>query len=102
VSDGDVPSPAPSRPVQAEPADRNGLTSLPWEGALFGAVRALEAQLNACRTENAQLHRDLSQLNRRLYKARIWARDSNERWKLRQQAWRRERAELLARLEKDF
>jgi len=81
-----------------EPAQRNGLSALPWEGALYAAVSALEAQLHASRSENAELRRDISQLQARLTKARAWARTSNENWALRQRAWRTERAELLARL----
>lgn len=94
----DVPSPAARRPVQAEPAERNGLSALPWHSALYQAVRALEAQLDACRKENTELHITVSQLSARLTKARHWARESNERWRLRQEAWHRERAELLRRL----
>lgn len=97
----DVPSPADRRPVQAAHAERDGLSPLPWEGALYSAVRALEAQLLACRQENAELHLAVSQLNARLTKARAWARQSSDNWKLRQHAWHRERAELLARLGKD-
>jgi hypothetical protein len=100
VSDGDVPSPA-KRPVQAEPADRHGLSALPWEGALYSAVHGLEAQLRASRSEIAELQRTNAQLRATLAKARAWARTSNENWKLRQQAWRRERTELLARLGDD-
>ena len=97
----DVPSPAPRRPVQAEPAERDGLSALPWHSALYQAVQGLEAQLDTCRKENTELHVAVSQLNARLAKARHWARESNERWRLRQEAWRRERAELLARLGED-
>lgn len=93
MSDGDVPSPAPKRPLQAQPANRNGLSALPWEGALYAAVSALEAQLDASRKENLQLRAQLAH-------AREWARKSNRNWKLRQEAWHRERAELLARLGK--
>ena len=100
MSNDDVPSPA-ERPVQAEPAERNGLSPLPWEGALYSAVSALEAQLVACRTENAELLLTVSQLNAKLSKARAWARTTSENWKLRQQAWHRERDELLARLGDD-
>lgn len=84
-----------------EPAERNGLAALPWQSALYEAVRGLEAQLDACRKENTELHVAVSQLNARLNKAREWARGSNERWGLRQEAWHRERAELLARLGND-
>lgn len=94
----DVPSPAARRPVQAEPADRNGLSPLPWQSALYAAVRALEAQLDACRKENTELRVANSQLHARLEKAREWARKSNGNWRLRQQAWHRERDELLRRL----
>jgi hypothetical protein len=94
VSNGDVPSPAARRPVQTEPAERNGLSTLPWDGALFAAVSALEAQLDTCRKENAQLRVQLSH-------AREWARKSNANWALRREAWHRERSELLARLDDD-
>ena len=98
MSDDGVPSPALRRAVQAEPAERHGLSRLPWEGALHSAVSALEAQLLLCRQENAELRRDISQLNAQLSKGRAWARTTAENWKLRQQAWHRERDELLARL----
>lgn len=88
----ETPSPATRRAVQAQPAERNGLARLPWEGALFAAVSELEAQLVACRKENATLRARLSH-------AREWARKSNENWALRREAWHRERAELLARLD---
>lgn len=93
----DVPSPA-KRAVQAEPAQRNGISNLPWEGALFAAMSALEAQLDACRKENAELLSANALLTARLYKGRVWAQTQTDNWKLRQQAWHRERAELLARL----
>ena len=94
----ETPSPAVRRPVQAQPAERDGFTALPWQSALYEAVRGLEAQLDACRKENAELRFAVSQLSSTLTKARAWARTSSENWKLRQQAWHRERAELLARL----
>jgi regulator of replication initiation timing len=100
MSDDRTPSPA-DRPVQAEHAERHGLSKLPWESALFASVSELEAQLHACRKENAELQLANSQLRATLTKARAWARHSNENWGLRQQAWHRERAELLARLGDD-
>ena len=92
------PSPADRRAVPTEPAERDGLTRLPWESALYASLRALEADLDACRKENAELHLTVSQLHARLNKARAWARTSQENWKLRQQAWHRERNELLKTL----
>jgi len=94
----EVPSPAARRAVQTSPAERDGLAPLPWQSALYDAVRALEARLNKCRRENARLMADISQLNARLYRAN----QARERWQLRQQAWHRERAELVARLEGRF
>lgn len=93
----EIPSPA-QRPVQTRAPERDGLAPLPWQGALLSAVSAMEADLNACRAENAQLRSENTQLRARLAKGRIWARTTAENWKLRQQAWHRERDELLARL----
>jgi len=73
----DVPSPAGSR-----------LAKPPWQDALFAAV-------DAKARENAELRATIAQLNARLYRAN----EARERWKLRQQAWHRERAELLARID---
>lgn len=92
MNDGDVPSPA--RAVQTKPAERHGLSPLPWESALYSAVSALEAELLACRKENAELHADIAQLRARLAQAR----KVHANWLLRRDAWHRERAELLARL----
>jgi len=85
----EVPSPAARRAVQTTSAERDGLAPLPWQSALYDAVRALEARLNKCRRENARLMADISQLNARLYRAN----QARERWQLRQQAWHRERAD---------
>lgn len=93
-----VPSPTPRRPVQTKPAERDRLTTLPWHSALYQAVRALEAQLDASRKEVVELRVANSQLNAQLQKARTWARNSNANWKLRREAWHRERDELLRRI----
>jgi len=86
----EIPSPASRRPV--EPASRvSGPTQPPWAEALLGAVRA---RLERVERENAELHHVVAQLNARLYRAN----QARERWLLRQQAWHRERAELLERL----
>jgi len=87
----EIPSPAGSRPP-AEPF-QNGPVRLPWESALYDAVRALEL-----RTADAEQERD--RLILRVHKLEGQLRDCRarlENWKLRQDAWRRERAELLRR-----
>jgi hypothetical protein len=80
--------------------ERDGLTRLPWETALFRNLRVLEDELDELRRERARLMAANAQLHSQLLKARAWARTSNQNWKLRQQAWRQERTELLQRLEK--
>ena len=69
------------------PARAGGITRLPWESALFAAVEKLEEELRTCKGERAKLQARVVDLNRRL-----------ENWQARQEAWRRERAELLGRL----
>lgn len=66
-----------------------------FDTVLFDAMRA---QLARVERENAELHVAVAQLNARLAHAREWVGKSNENWKLRRQAWQRERTELLARL----
>jgi chromosome segregation ATPase len=69
------------------PARAGGITRLPWESALFAAVEKLEEELRACKGERAKLQARVVDLQHRL-----------ENWQLRQETWRRERAELLGRL----
>lgn len=66
----------------------------PWESALYTAVAALEDRLAEARRLYAELLADLAveRAKTRECRGRL------ENWKLRQQAWQRERAELLARL----
>lgn len=90
----EIPSPADRRPVQAEPAERHGLTRLPWESALFETMRELEAQLNICREENVRLRLADTQLKAKLRHAHHLL----DNWRLRREAWVRERRELLDRL----
>lgn len=85
-----VPSPA-RRPAPPRP---DGPARPGFDAVLFAALRA---QLARVERENAELHVTVAQLNGTLAKARAWARTSNENWRLRQQAWHRERDELLAR-----
>lgn len=88
----DVPSPAGQR-RPAEPS-RDGLTGMPWESALYDAVRALERRVNAAEAERDKLVLEVHMLNQK-----VWdARRRLENWQLRQQAWHRERDELLRRL----
>jgi hypothetical protein len=69
------------------PARAGGITRLPWESALFAAVEKLEDDLRACKGERAKLQARVVALQHQL-----------ENWRLRQDAWQRERAELLAKL----
>jgi hypothetical protein len=69
------------------PARAGGITRLPWESALFAAVEKLEEDLRVCKGERAKLQAQVVDLRHRL-----------ENWHARQEAWRRERAELLERL----
>lgn len=86
----DVPSPA-GKP----PPSPNGSMRLPWEGALYSAVSALEK-----RAEEAERERDeMVLVNHKLRKDLYACRERLDNWKLRQEAWHRERAELLRRSE---
>ena len=68
------------------PARAGGITRFPWESALFSVVEKLEDELRACKGERAKLQARVVDLQRRL-----------ENWQLRQQAWQRERDELLGK-----
>jgi chromosome segregation ATPase len=67
---------------------------MPWESALYQAVARMEDRLAEARRHYAELQADLAVERARLAECR----GRLENWKLRQQAWQRERAELLARL----
>lgn len=87
----EIPSPAGVR-RPAEPS-RNGPTQLPWESAIYEAVRALERRVEEAERERDQLVMENHVLRKRL-------RESRERlanWELRRQAWRREREEVMRR-----
>lgn len=87
----EIPSPAGTR-RQAEPS-RNGPAKLPWESALYEAVAALEH-----RAEEAEAERDRLVLENHVLRKQLReARSRLENWKLRQESWRRERAEILGR-----
>lgn len=87
----DVPSPA-GKTAQPE---HNGLAKMPWESALYEAVRALEH-----RAREAERERDeMALVNHKLRRDLALSRERLENWKLRQAAWRRERDELLRRIQ---
>lgn len=90
-----VPSPAGATADAAAPSP-NGMQKLPWESALYAAVREREAEIEKLRRERAEL----LLANHRQREALRQARGRLENWKLRQAAWRRERAHLLAELRK--
>jgi hypothetical protein len=69
------------------PAREGGLTRLPWESAIYGIVEKLEGELRTCKGERAKLQARVVELQHRL-----------ENWHLRQETWKRERAELESRL----
>jgi len=85
----EIPSPAGAR-RPPEPS-RDGLGGLPWESALYDAVRALEVRVVAAERERDELALSNSKLRRDL----ALCRERLENWRLRQAAWRRERDELL-------
>ena len=68
----------------------------PWSQALLAAVRKLEAERDELQQQLASSQLAVSQLRSRLQQARTQL----DNWRLRHEAWRRERAELLARLER--
>jgi len=69
----------------------NGPVKLPWEDALYDAVRALERRLSEAEAERDQLVMECHLLRKQLRACR----ERLQNWQLRQQAWRRERAEIL-------
>jgi DNA-binding transcriptional regulator YiaG len=80
-----IPSPAGER-------QHNGL---PWESALYEAVRALEG-----RAVRAERERDEMALSNQQLRAKLAAcRERLQNWELRRQAWTRERRTLLGQLE---
>ena len=81
----EIPSPASHR------------TGMPWESALYDAVGRLEARAVEAERENERLIVRVHRLEHALRECRTRL----ENWKLRQEAWRRERGELLARI-RDF
>lgn len=90
----DIPSPERALLQPPPPASSNGSFKPPWESALYTAVAALEDRLAEARVHYAELLADLAVERAKTREAR----GRLENWKLRQQAWNRERAELLARL----
>lgn len=78
---------------QAEPSSRE-MGRPPWDVALLANVRALEGRLAEAEAERSELLLANHQLSTKL---RV-CRERLENWKLRQQAWGRERDELLAQL----
>ena len=95
MNDG-VPSPE-RRLLQPSPAtspNGGGAMKMPWESALYVAVAALEDRLAEARLHYAELQADLAVERAKLRECR----GRLENWKLRQQAWQRERQELLKRL----
>lgn len=89
----------PSASLTTPQHPSGGLSKLPWEGALYTALRQLEGDLADAQAQIAELRAANSQLHSQLQRARTWARTKTENWKLRQDAWRVERRELLDRLE---
>lgn len=90
----EIPSPAGRR--RPAPRSPEGPSGLPWEGALYAAVAALERRAEAAERER----NELLVFNHQLRKALREARGRLENWELRRQAWKRERDELLQRLER--
>ena len=88
----DVPSPPNGDEIPATAGRRP--TKLPWEDALFEAVRKNEQRLHELEREKTELVLE----NHRLRRALRICRERLENWKLRQNAWRRERDQLLNQL----
>lgn len=91
----EIPSPAGKRRPTPRSSE-NGPVQLPWEGALYAAVQALERRAAEAEAEQQRLFLVNQGLQRRLEECR----GRLENWQLRQAAWRRERDELLQRLER--
>ena len=87
----EIPSPAGTGPPAPPPHD--GPVRLPWESALYDAVRALEQRAREAERERDRLILRVHKLEGQLRECRTRL----ENWKLRREAWRRERAELLRR-----
>jgi len=66
---------------------------MPWESALYDAVRALERRATEAERERDRLILRVHKLEKALWECR----QRLENWQLRQNAWRQERAELLRR-----
>lgn len=88
----DVPSPAGKRRPAAP--SHNGLVAMPWETALYDAVRALERRTAEAEAETQRLIGENHLMRKKLRESK----QRLENWELRRQAWKLERDELLRRL----
>lgn len=96
-----TPSPADYRVPSRRTPSANGSTPTitdemrpPWLATLDAAFKAKCRELDAANDEITKLKVTVSRLNKRLYEAR----QRQENWELRAQAWTRERNTLLTRL----
>lgn len=87
-----IPAPRPRGDLRPAGIERNG--KLPWSSALLAAQKAQARRLEETEAEVIGLKVTVRTLQQRLHDAR----DRLENWKLRQEAWRRERAELIGKL----